>query len=230
MGNDERKRRAAEAALEYVVPGEILGVGTGSTVEHFIELLGRRRDDVAACVSTSEATTRRLRDRGFRVMDLNEAGPLSVYVDGADEFAPDLALIKGGGGALTSEKIVAHAAETFVCIVDASKRVERLGAFPLPVEVLSMAREAVGRKLRTLGGEPRLREGVLTDHGNPVLDVHGLEITDPVALEADLDCTPGVVTCGLFARRRADVVLVGSDAGVDVVEARGGGPASVLGP
>lgn len=223
---DRQKRGAAEAALDYVVPGEILGVGTGSTVDHFIELLARRRrDDVGACVSTSEATGRRLRARGLEVVELNEAGPFSVYVDGADEFDPDLALIKGGGGALTSEKIAAHAAETFVCIVDESKRVERLGAFPLPVEVLAMARELVARKLRTLGGEPRLRHGLLTDHGNPLLDVHGLDIADPVAMEADLDSTPGVVSCGLFARRRADIVLVGTDAGVEVVAAPGDGAA-----
>ncbi len=215
MGSDEQKLAAAKAALEFVRPGEILGVGTGSTANHFIDLLGERfAGQVPACVSSSHASTERLRGLGFEVVDLDEVGGYSIYVDGADEFEPGLAMIKGGGAALTSEKIVASVAEQFVCIVDASKRVDVLGKFPLPVEVIRMGTSAVSRALRALGGEPVLREGVLTDHGHPILDVHGLQITDPVALEGEIEAIPGVVTCGLFARRPADVVLMGTDHGV----------------
>lgn len=222
---------AARAALELVEAGEVLGVGTGSTANCFIDLVAEERAaDVAAAVASSEETARRLRDRGIRVVDLHEVpglepgaggggrGAISVYIDGADEFDPALCLIKGGGGALTREKVVAWAARRFVCIVDESKRVDVLGAFPLPVEVIPMARPLVARKLRDLGGEPRLREGFVTDNGNEILDVHGLQIEDPEGLEADLDAYPGVVTCGIFARRRADVVLMAAPAGVERFE------------
>jgi ribose 5-phosphate isomerase A len=215
MGSDEQKRAAAEAALEFVRPGEVLGVGTGSTANHFIDLLGEHfAGRIPACVSSSHASTERLRGLGFDVVDLDEVDSYSIYVDGADEFEPGLAMIKGGGAALTSEKIVASVAEQFVCIVDASKRVEVLGAFPLPVEVIRMGTSAVSRALRALGGEPVLREGVATDHGHPILDVHGLHISHPVVLESEIEAIPGVVTCGLFALRPADVVLMGTASGV----------------
>lgn len=215
MNTDQQKRNAAEAALEFVQAGEILGVGTGSTVDYFIDLVGERMADrVRAAVSSSAATSHRLQRLGIEVVDLNSVGEYAVYVDGADEFEPGLALLKGGGAALTGEKIVASAAATFVCIVDAGKRVDVLGAFPLPVEVLPMAREVVTRRIRALGAEAALREGTVTDHGNEILDVHGLHIVDPLTLEIELDSTPGVVSCGLFARRGADVVLMGTEHGV----------------
>ncbi|NKB87605.1 MAG: ribose-5-phosphate isomerase RpiA [Acidobacteria bacterium] len=215
MSVDDQKRAVAEAALEFVRPGEVLGVGTGSTANHFIDLLGERfAGRVPACVSSSEASTDRLRELGFKVIELAEVDSYSIYVDGADEFEPGLAMIKGGGAALTSEKIVSSLAEQFICIVDASKRVDVMGAFPLPVEIIGMAARAVSRALTDLGGEPVLREGVVTDHGNPIIDVHGMRITDPVVLEGEIEAIPGVVTCGLFARRPADVVLMGTDQGV----------------
>lgn len=215
----DQKRGAARAALDYLVPGTILGVGTGSTVDCFIDLLaelGAERPRQA--VSSSEATSGRLRQLGIEVLDLNDIDRYPVYVDGADEFEPGLAVLKGGGAALTREKIVAGAAERFVCIVDASKQVEVLGTFPLPVEVLPIAREQVARRLRTLGGKPRLRPGTITDEGNQILDVHGLRIVDPRALEVEIDATPGVVSCGIFARRGADIVLMGTDDGVRMFE------------
>lgn len=219
MSSEQQKRCAAEAALAFVRPGEILGVGTGSTVNHFIDWLGERMvGGVRAAVSSSEASATRLRAIGIDVLDLNEVRSYALYVDGADEFEPSLALLKGGGGALTGEKIVAAAAAQFVCIVDASKKVEVLGAFPLPVEVLSVARETVAAHLRELGGEPVEREGLVTGYGNLILDVHGLEITDPVSLETEIETIPGVVTCGIFARRRADLVLMGTDEGVERFE------------
>jgi len=215
MSSDEQKRAAAEAALEFVRPGEVLGVGTGSTANYFIDMLGEHfAGRIPACVSSSKASTDRLRGRGFEVVGLAEVDSYSIYVDGADEFDLALAMIKGGGGALTSEKIVSSLAEQFVCIVDASKRVDVLGSFPLPVEIIGMAEGAVSSALRDLGGEPVLRAGFVTDHGNPILDVGGLRITDPVTLEGEIEAIPGVVTCGLFARRPADVVLMGSDRGV----------------
>lgn len=217
MASDLQKRHAAAAAIEYLVPGQVLGVGSGSTVDRFIDLLaGERSQLIPAAVSSSEATTARLREIGIDVVDLNEVAGYPVYVDGADEFDPSLALIKGGGAALTGEKIVVSAAERFVCIADTSKRVEVLGAFPLPVEVVPMAREIVARQLRAQGGNPVLREGVVTDHGNVILDVHGLRITDPPAMEWAMESIPGVVTCGIFARHRASVVLMGTDSGVEV--------------
>ncbi len=213
MNQDLAKRKAAEAALAYVVPGEVLGVGTGSTVNHFIDLLAERRLDVAGAVSSSNASSERLKRAGIPVLDLNSAGTLSIYVDGADESNHHLHLIKGGGGALTREKIVAAASRRFVCIADESKLVNVLGAFPLPVEVIPMAQAYVARELVRLGGQPQLREGFVTDNGNIILDVRGLEILDPVALEAQINLITGVVCVGLFARRPADVLILGSEHG-----------------
>ena len=219
MTQDELKRAVAEAALQHVPDDCIVGVGTGSTVNFFIDALATRRDRIRAAVSSSERSTERLRGHGIKVLDLNELGvdgatPIPVYVDGADEIDAKGRMIKGGGGALTREKIVAEAAATFVCIVDASKEVAVLGRFPLPVEVVPMARERVRVALLALGGEPRLREGYLTDNGCEILDVHGLSITDPCELERVVNQIPGVVTVGLFARRGADIALVGTAQGV----------------
>jgi ribose 5-phosphate isomerase A len=218
MNQDQMKQRAAEAALEYVGEDAVVGVGTGSTVNFFIDALAASGRRVTAAVSSSEASTRRLAAHGIPVLDLNEAGELGVYVDGADEATRGLHLIKGGGGALTREKIVAAASRHFVCIVDEKKLVDRLGAFPLPVEVIPMARNLVARELRRLGGEPAWREGVVTDNGNHILDVRNLAIRDPVALEGEINQLAGVVTVGLFARRPADVLLVGTPSGVVTLE------------
>jgi ribose 5-phosphate isomerase A len=208
----EAKRLAAEKAIDYVEDGMIVGVGTGSTVAYFIDALGRIRDRIAGAVSSSEQSTERLRALGIEVLDLNATGPLSLYVDGADECDPHKRLIKGGGAALTREKIIAEASERFVCVVDPAKRVDVLGKFPLPVEVIPMARSLVAREIvaRT-GGQPVWRDGVVTDNGNWILDVHGLSIVDPVGLERELEVLPGVVCVGLFARRPADVVIVGGE-------------------
>jgi ribose 5-phosphate isomerase A len=214
MTQNLQKQRAAEAAIEFVREGEVIGVGTGSTVNFFIDALAPLGNRIAGAVSSSEASTRRLRAHGIEVLDLNSTGELGVYVDGADEATRALELIKGGGGALTREKIVAAASRRFVCIVDEHKVVERLGRFPLPVEVIPMARSLVSRELARLGGDPVLREGFVTDNGNLILDVHGLDIPDPAALETELNQITGVVTVGLFARRPADVLLVGTAAGV----------------
>jgi ribose 5-phosphate isomerase A len=214
MNQDQLKQRAAEAALDYLADGAVVGVGTGSTVNYFIDALAAVRQRVAAAVSSSEASTRRLAAHGIPVLDLNETADLGLYVDGADEATRALHLIKGGGGALTREKIVAAAARRFVCIVDEQKLVERLGRFPLPVEVIPMARRYVAGQLARLGGEPVWREGLVTDNGNDILDVRGLDIRDPVALEGEINQLAGVVTVGLFARRPADVLLVGTASGV----------------
>lgn len=214
MSLDAGKKKAAEAALRYLVRGEVLGVGTGSTVNHFIEALAAHKGDVAGAVSSSEASTARLKALGIPVLDLNSTGTLSLYVDGADEANEHLQLVKGGGGALTREKIVAAASRRFVCIADDSKLVPVLGKFPLPVEVIPMARSYVARELVRLGGRPVVREGFTTDNGNPILDVHGLSITDPVKLEAEIGLITGVVCVGLFARRPADVLLLGGASGV----------------
>jgi len=213
MSQDAGKRAAAEAALKYLVPGEPLGVGTGSTVNFFIDALAARKADVPGAVSSSEASTRRLQAIGIPVLNLNDTGTLSIYVDGADESDAHLRLIKGGGGALTREKIVAAASRKFVCIVDESKLVPVLGKFPLPVEVIPMARSYVARELVRRGGQPVLRENFTTDNGNVILDVRNLHITDPVALETDLNQLAGVVCVGLFARRAADVLLAGAAGG-----------------
>ena len=207
----EGKRLAAEKAIDYVEDGMIVGVGTGSTVAFFIDALAKIRHRIDGAVSSSDQSTERLRGHGIQVLDLNATGPLPLYVDGADECDPHKHLIKGGGAALTREKIIAEASATFVCIIDPAKQVPVLGAFPLPVEVIPMARSLVAREiLDATGGQPVWREGVKTDNGNWVLDIHGLSITDPVALEARLNQIPGVVSVGLFARRKADVVIVGT--------------------
>lgn len=212
MSQDEMKRRAAQAALEYV-DGGIVGVGTGSTVNHFIDLLANIKHKTEGAVSSSEASTQRLKERGIDVINLNSAGDLAIYVDGADESNHQLQLIKGGGGALTREKIVAAASKQFVCIADSSKLVQVLGAFPLPVEVIPMARSYVARQLVKKGGTPVWREGVVTDNGNHILDVHQLEILDPQHFEQEINNLAGVVTVGLFALRPADVLILGTDSG-----------------
>ena len=211
---DDLKRAAAEAAYEYVKEDEYLGVGTGSTVNHFIDVLAERKPEISGCVSSSKATTERLRAAGFDVVDLNSSGELGVYIDGADEANEHLELIKGGGGALTREKIIASASRRFVCMVDGAKQVELLGRFPLPVEVIEMGRSSVARALVKLGGEPELRMGFVTDNGHPILDVYNLEIMNPIEMEDAINALPGVVTVGLFARRPADVLIVGADSGV----------------
>jgi len=208
----EAKRLAGEKAIDYVEDGSIVGVGTGSTVAYFIDALGRIRHRIAGAVSSSEQSTARLRSHGIDVLELNDTGPLALYVDGADECDPGRCLIKGGGAALTREKIIAQACEKFVCIIDPAKRVDVLGKFPLPVEVIPMARSLVARELVQLtGGQPVWRQGVTTDNGNWVLDVHGLQIRDPLAMETAINQVPGVVSVGLFAHRRADIVIVGGE-------------------
>ena len=215
MTPEEKKRRAAEAAIDYVTDGMVVGVGTGSTVNHFIAALTGWRDRIAGAVSSSDASTLLLKKAGIEVFDLNSVGNLELYVDGADEATRHLQLIKGGGAALTREKIVASASQRFICIVDDSKVVDVLGRFPLPVEVIPMARSLVARQLVKLGGQPVWREGVVTDNGNLILDVHNLEILDPPSLESEINQLPGVVTVGLFARRPADVLLVAGPDGVE---------------
>jgi len=210
----EFKRAVAEAALRFVQPGRVLGVGTGSTVDLFIDALAAAKLDVKQAVSSSERSTAKLQAIGIEVLDLNDVEDLPVYIDGADEIDGHFHMIKGGGAALTREKIIAAVARTFVCIADASKRVEVLGRFPLPVEVIPLARAHVARELAKLGGRPAWREGVVTDNGNVIIDVHGLSIADPVAMESRIDQIAGVVTNGLFARRGADVLLLGGADGV----------------
>ena len=210
----EKKQRVAAAALEFLRDGMILGVGTGSTVNALIEQLGPWRDRLRGAVSSSEASSARLRELGIRLYDLNDLPGLDLYIDGADEANPARELIKGGGAALTREKIIAAAARRFVCIIDDSKLVDVLGRFPLPIEVIPMARSLVARQLHSLGGWPSWREDVVTDNGNHVLDVRELQITHPRELEATINQWPGVVTVGLFAARPADVLLVASDGGV----------------
>jgi len=218
---DQLKRAVARAALEYVRPWfgseAALGIGTGSTADLFIDELAAYRDSIAAAVASSERSASRLRGHGIRVVDLNEVQTIPVYVDGADEIDASLAMIKGGGGALTREKIVAAVAQSFICIADASKKVDVLGRFPLPVEVIPMARNFLIRELSRLGGTPRLREGFVTDNGNQILDVHGLRITEPRTLEEQINQIPGVVTVGLFALRGADVLLLGAPEGVQQI-------------
>jgi ribose 5-phosphate isomerase A len=218
MTQDELKTLVGRAALEFVVPGAIVGVGTGSTVNKFIDALGTVRERVAGAVSSSVQSTERLRALGIRVLDANEVEHVPVYIDGADEIDGRGFMIKGGGAALTREKIVADLAERFVCIADESKQVAVLGRFALPVEVIEMARERLVRRFAAIGGRAVLRAGVITDNGHPILDVHGLSITDPMALEAEVNQWPGVVACGLFARHRASVALLGMAQGVRRVE------------
>ena len=208
----EAKRLAGEKAIEYVEDDSIVGVGTGSTVAFFIDALARIRHRIAGAVSSSEQSTARLRGHGIEVLELNDTGPLPLYVDGADECDPAKCLIKGGGAALTREKIIAQACAKFVCIIDPAKRVDVLGKFPLPVEVIPMARSLVARELVQLtGGQPVWRQGVTTDNGNWILDIHGLQIRDPAAMETAINQIPGVVSVGLFAQRRADIVIVGGE-------------------
>jgi len=218
MTQDEMKQAVARAAIEYVPSGEIIGVGTGSTANFFIDELGKIKDRIKGAVASSEATAARLKSHGITVFDLNDVEAMSVYIDGADEIEPKGAMIKGGGAALTREKIVASVAAKFVCIADGSKLVDVMGTFPLPVEVIPMAQAAVARKLKALGGEPRLRmkdgQPLLTDNGCMILDVAGLKIADPAGLEAQINGIPGVVTVGLFAQRGADVALLGTAEGV----------------
>ncbi|NNF15801.1 MAG: ribose-5-phosphate isomerase RpiA [Gammaproteobacteria bacterium] len=217
MDQTTKKVAAAKAALQYVRRGTIIGVGTGSTVNCFIDALAADGGLIQVAVSSSEASTARLKNIGVTVADLNDIGSLDLYIDGADEANADLALIKGGGGALTREKIIAQAARTFVCMVDDSKMVQTLGAFPLPVEVIPMASRLVATAIAELGGDPKLRAGFVTDNGNHILDVHGLAIDAPVNLENELNQIPGIVTVGLFARRPADLLIVGRDTGVDTI-------------
>jgi ribose 5-phosphate isomerase A len=217
MTQDDKKKAAAKAALEYVEAGTVIGIGTGSTANHFIDLLAGMRGRIEGTVASSEASAARLRHQGIQVFDLNGVDEVAIYVDGADEADHHLHLVKGGGGALTREKIVAAVAKKFVCIADDTKLVDVLGKFPLPVEVIPMARSYVARQIVRLGGNPMWRDGFVTDNGNVILDVHGLSITDPVGLESELNQIVGVVTNGLFARRPADVLLLGGDGGVRTV-------------
>jgi ribose 5-phosphate isomerase A len=222
MTQDELKQAVARAAIEYVVDGEIIGVGTGSTANFFIDELGRIKDRIKGAVASSEATAARLRSHGITVLDLNQVESMPVYVDGADEITPQGAMIKGGGAALTREKIVASVADRFVCIADGSKLVDVLGKFPLPVEVIPMAQAVVARKIATLGGEPRLRvkdgQPVMTDNGCMILDVVGLKIEHPAELEQTINNIAGVVTVGLFAGKGANVCLLGTAEGVKTLK------------
>jgi ribose 5-phosphate isomerase A len=217
MNQDEKKRLAAEAALPYIEDGMALGVGTGSTVDFFISALAEHAPQLRAVASSSNASTEKLQEVGIEVSDLNSVGDLDLYVDGADEATRHLHLIKGGGGALTREKVLAGAARRFVCIVDESKLVGILGAFPLPIEVIPLARSYVARQIVKAGGQPVWRENVVTDNGNQIIDVHNLTIEDPPQLESTLNQIPGVVTVGLFAQRGADVLIVSGDDGTTVI-------------
>ena len=218
MTQDELKKKVAEAALAYAKGVSIIGIGTGSTVNHFIDLLSDLKADIEAAVSSSEGSTARLKKIGIPVIDLNAAGELDIYVDGADEVNANLHMIKGGGGALTREKIIAGASKKFVCIVDETKYVNVLGKFPLPVEVIPMARSFVAREMVKLGGQPQWREGYVTDNGCQILDVHNLEILSPIEMEREINNIPGVVTVGIFALRPADVVLLGSAEGIRTLQ------------
>ncbi|WP_274018233.1 ribose-5-phosphate isomerase RpiA [Vibrio parahaemolyticus] len=218
MTQDEMKKAAGWAALKYVEKGSIVGVGTGSTVNHFIDALGTIKDDIKGAVSSSVASTERLKELGIEVFECNDVIKLDVYVDGADEINPAREMIKGGGAALTREKIVAAISEKFVCIVDDTKAVDALGQFPLPVEVIPMARSYVARELVKLGGDPAYREGVVTDNGNIILDVHNMQITNPKEMEDKINGIAGVVTVGLFAHRGADVVITGTPEGAKIEE------------
>lgn len=217
MTQDEMKQAVAHAALDFIESGWVVGVGTGSTANYFIDALAGIKGKIDGAVASSDASAQRLKERGIEVLDLNSTGPLPVYVDGADEATRHRHLTKGGGGALTREKIVAAASKTFICVIDASKKVDYLGEFPLPVEVIPMARSHVARALVALGGNPVFREHFRTDNGNIILDVHGLRIMQPVELESTIDHIAGVVSNGLFARRPADKLLLGTPNGVDVI-------------
>lgn len=218
MDQNEMKRQAAEAALEYVEVGTYIGIGTGSTANMFIDALAAIKHKIEGTVASSNASAERLKSHGIPVVELNEVDGLSVYIDGADEANPNLQLIKGGGGALTREKIVAAASKRFVCIADDTKLVDVLGEFPLPVEVIPMARSFVAREIVKLGGDPYLREGFVTDNGNLILDVHGMHINQPDALEETLNNIPGIVTNGIFSKQRAEIGLFGSPDGLKVLK------------
>lgn len=219
MSSEDLKKAAAEAAIAYIEPDTIIGVGTGSTANYFIDALASMRNPIRGAVASSEASAARLKKIGIEVLDLNATGSLSVYVDGADESNAQLHLIKGGGAALTREKIVAGASQMFVCIADESKLVDTLGAFPLPIEVIPMARSFVARELVKLGGDPEYREECITDNGNIILDIHNLDITDPVLTEKLINQIPGVVTVGLFAERSADILILGTESGIEIIKA-----------
>lgn len=218
MTQDEMKKAAAIKALEFIENDTIVGVGTGSTVNHFIDALATIKNKIEGAVSSSEESSKRLKSHGIEVFDLNNVDALDVYVDGADEITKHMSMIKGGGAALTREKIVAAVAKKFICIADDSKQVELLGEFPLPVEVIPMARSYVARELVKLGGDPEYRQGVITDNGNVILDVYNLSIIDPKKLEADINAIVGVVTNGLFAQRGADILILGTKSSVCVIE------------
>ncbi|MDH3325856.1 MAG: ribose-5-phosphate isomerase RpiA [Gammaproteobacteria bacterium] len=218
MSQNEMKKAAAEAALEYIKAGDMVGVGTGSTVNFFIDALATIKHKIEGAVSSSEASTERLRSHGIAVYDLNEINELSVYVDGADEVTKHLAMVKGGGGALTREKIVAAVAKQFICIIDDTKLVDVMGQFPLPIEVIPMARSYVARNIVKMGGQPVYREGFVTDNGNQIIDVHNLSIIDPPKLETELNQIVGVVTNGLFAHRGANVLVMGTPEGVKIIK------------
>lgn len=218
MTQDEMKRNAARAALAFIPANTVVGVGTGSTVNHFIDALAEIKDQISGAVSSSEQSTTRLKALGIPVLNLNDVERFSVYIDGADEINPQRHMVKGGGAALTREKIVAAVADTFICIVDSTKQVDVLGKFPLPVEVIPMAAAYVSRQLIALGGRPVLRAGVITDNGNNILDVYDLQITDPIAFEQQLNNIVGVVTNGIFAQRNADIVLVGTPGGTQTIK------------
>ena len=217
MNIDDKKKLAAEAAVDYIQLGDVIGVGTGSTANYFIDALANIKGKIDGAVASSEASADRLKSHGIRVLDLNSTGQLPIYVDGADESTKQLALIKGGGGALTREKIVANASTQFVCIADDSKLVDTLGTFPLPIEIIPMARSSVAREIVKLGGVPELREGFTTDNGNIIIDVHNLNIMEPIKMETDISTMAGVVTVGIFAIRPADVLLLGTDNGLQKI-------------
>ena len=219
MSAEKLKQTAAVGALDYIEPGEIVGVGTGSTVDFFIRELPKVKSKMDGVVASSEVTRQQLEAANIPVMDLNAVDGVGIYIDGADEVDGRLRMIKGGGGALTREKIVAHASKRFICIADESKRVDQLGRFPLPIEVIPMARSMVARELAVMRGVPRLREGFVTDNGNEIIDVSNLDMIDPPALEESLNQIPGIVTVGLFAKRPADILLLGCDGGVEVLQA-----------
>lgn len=219
LSQDDLKRAVAKAAIEYVPVDSIVGVGTGSTANFFIDELAKIKHKIRGAVASSEASAKRLQGHGIEVLSLNDAGDIPVYVDGADEITRHLHMVKGGGGALTREKIVAASSKKFICVCDASKLVDVLGKFPLPIEVIPMARSYIAREVVKLGGQPKLREGFTTDNGNIILDVHNLQIMNPVELEAALNQLAGVVTNGLFARRGADVLLLGTPDGVKTMTA-----------
>ena len=217
MSQDQEKQAAAEAALEYIEFGDVIGVGTGSTTNYFIDALGKVKAKLDGAVASSEASASRLAEIGIPVLDLNRTGDLSLYVDGADESTRNLHLIKGGGGALTREKIIASASQKFVCIVDQSKLSDVLGSFPLPIEVIPMAQSLVSRRVIAMGGVPELRPDFVTDNGNVILDVRNLDLTDPLSIELELNAIAGVVENGIFAHRKADVLLVGQNDSVETL-------------